>query len=128
VAALHAVDQAWLKAHNGGNADALASLYDENAVLLPAGAPAVHGRAAIRDFFVKDTASSAKAALKFRFGPNPDGGASGDMGWASGTYVVADKSGQVLDKGKYLSVSVRKDGHWLYLRDTWNSDMPSPGH
>ena len=128
VAALHAVDQAWLKAYNGGNAETLASLYDEDAVLLPAGAPAVHGRAAIREFFAKDTAASAKGAVKFRFGPSPDGGVSGDMGWASGTYVVMDKSGQVLDKGKYLSVSVKKGGHWLYLRDTWNSDLPPAGH
>ena len=56
VAALQAVDQAWLKAYNGGDAATLASLYDEQAVLLPPGAPAVSGRAAIRAYFAKDTA------------------------------------------------------------------------
>jgi hypothetical protein len=28
----------------------------------------------------------------------------------------------VIDTGKYLSVSKKKDGEWLYIRDTWNSD------
>jgi hypothetical protein len=67
-------------------------------------------------------AESAKAGVKFSLRPNPDGGVSGDMGWASGTYVVKDKSGKVVDTGKYLSVSAKKDGKWLYVRDTWNSD------
>src|SRR5256885_10620130 len=50
IAALEAVDQAWLKAFNTGNAEAMANHYDENAVLLPPDAPAVKGRAAIRTF------------------------------------------------------------------------------
>ncbi len=122
VAAIHAVDQAWLKAYNGGDADAIASLYDEKAILLPPGARAPHGRAAIRAFFVMDIAESKKAGAVFHLGPNPDGGANGDMGWASGTYSVTDASGKVLDTGKYLSVSKKQDGKWLYVRDTWNSD------
>src|SRR5476651_360782 len=52
VAAIHSVDQSWLKAYNGGDADSVAGLYDEKAILLPPGAPAPHGRAAIRAFFV----------------------------------------------------------------------------
>ena len=123
VVAIHAVDQAWLKAYNGGDADAIAGLYDEKAVLLPPGAPAAHGRAAIRAFFVADVAASKKAGVTFHLGPNPDGGANGDMGWASGTYTVTDASGKVVDGGKYLSVSAKKDGKWLYVRDTWNSDI-----
>jgi ketosteroid isomerase-like protein len=126
VAALHAVDQVWLKSYNGGDVDTIASLYDEHAVLLPPGAPPMNGRAAIRAFFSKDMAESAKAGVTFNLGPNPDGGVSGDMGWASGTYVVKDKSGKVVDTGKYLSVSAKKGGKWLYVRDTWNSDGTPP--
>jgi hypothetical protein len=43
MAALRAADQNWAKAYNAGNADAVASLYDEQAVLLPPGAPGVKG-------------------------------------------------------------------------------------
>jgi ketosteroid isomerase-like protein len=125
VAALQAADQSWEKAYNVGNVDAVASLYDEHAVLLPPGAPGASGRAAIRAFFAKDIAESAKAGVAFSLGPKPAGGVSGDMGWQSGTYVVKDKTGKVVDSGKYLSVSVKKGGKWLYVRDTWNSDGPS---
>jgi ketosteroid isomerase-like protein len=122
MAALQAVDQNWEKAYNAGNADALASLYDERAVLLPPGAPAVNGRAAIKGFFAKDTADSQKAGVAVSLGPKPAGGVSGDMGWQSGTYAVKDKTGKVVETGKYLSVSMKKGGKWLYVRDTWNAD------
>jgi uncharacterized protein (TIGR02246 family) len=124
VAAMHAVDQAWAKAYNAGDVDTIASLYDENAMLLPPGAPGAKGRAAIRAFLAKDIAASAKDGVTFTLGAKPDGGVSGDMGWVSGTYVVKDKAGRVIDAGKYLSVSRKKDGKWLYVRDTWNSDGP----
>ncbi len=124
VAAMHAVDQVWVKAYNAGDVDTVASLYDEHAVLLPPGAPGANGRAAIRAFFAKDIAASAKDGVTFGLGAKPDGGVSGDMGWVSGTYVVKDKSGRVVDTGKYLSVSRKKGGKWLYVRDTWNSDGP----
>jgi hypothetical protein len=84
----------------------------------------VNGRAAIRGFFAKDIAASAKEGVTFSLGPKPAGGVSGDMGWASGTYVVKDKSGRAVDTGKYLSVSKKKGGKWFYVRDTWNSDGP----
>ena len=81
MAALQAADQNWAKAYNAGNADAVASLYDEQAVLLlPPGAPGVNGRAAIKAFFVKDTSESQKAGVAFSLGPKPTGGVSGD--WA----------------------------------------------
>ena len=127
VAALQAVDQTWEKSYNAGNADAVATLYDEHAVLLPPGAPAVNGRAAIKAFFAKDTTESQKAGVTFSLGPKPAGGVSGDMGWQSGTYAVKDKAGKVVETGKYLSVSMKKGGKWLYVRDTWNADgAPAP--
>ncbi|HYL59641.1 MAG TPA: DUF4440 domain-containing protein, partial [Candidatus Acidoferrales bacterium] len=127
MAALQAVDQQWVRAYNAGNADAVASLYDEQAVLLPPGAPGVNGRTAIKAFFVKDTAESRKAGVAFSLGPKPAGGVSGDMGWQSGTYAVKDKAGKVVETGKYLSVSMKKGGKWLYVRDTWNADgAPTP--
>ena len=124
VAAIHAVDDVWVKAFNGGDADTMAAQYDEHAVLLPPGAPAARGRAAIRAFFAKMMPEATKEGLAFSLGDKPAGGARGDMGWSSGSYVLKDKTGKVIDTGKYLSVSKKKDGKWLYIRDTWNSDGP----
>ena len=127
MAALQAADQSWAKAYNSGNAEAVANLYDEQAVLLPPGAPGVNGRAAIKAFFVKDTAESQKAGITFTLDPKPAGGVAGAMGWQSGTYAVKDKAGKVVETGKYLSVSMKKNGKWLYVRDTWNADgAPAP--
>jgi hypothetical protein len=44
VAAIHAADQVWLKGYNSGDVDIVASLYGEDAVLLPPGASSAHGR------------------------------------------------------------------------------------
>lgn len=126
VKAMHDVDQAWLKAYNSADGDALAALYDENAILMPPGATAAHGRAAIRAFLAADSAGSQKAGVTFHLGATPDGGANGDLGWVSGTYSVTDKSGKVVDSGKYLSVSKKEGGKWRYIRDTWNSDGAAP--
>ena len=128
VAAMHAVDQVWVKAHNAGDVDTVVSLYAEHAILLPPGAPSASGRAAIRAYFAKDIAAATKEGVKLILGDKPGGGASGDLGWVSGTYIVKDKAGNTIDTGKYLSVSQRSGGKWLYIRDTWNSDgAPSAG-
>jgi len=122
VAAIHAVDDIWVKSFNTRDADTMAAQYDEHAVLLPPGAPAARGQAAIRKFFANMMPAATRDGLEFTLGAKPDGGVRGDFGWSSGTYVLKDKTGHVIDTGKYLSVSKKKDGKWLYFRDTWNSD------
>ena len=98
----------------------MAALYAEDAILLPPGAS---GRAAILEFITRDIARSKGAGAVFTVNPKTDVGVSGNMGWESGTYKVLVK-GAVVETGKFLSVSRKKDGKWLYLRDTWNSDAP----
>ena len=122
-AAIHAQSTSWEKAYNGGDAKAVAALYAEDALLLPPGAPGVRGRAAILEYFTKDIAGSRAAGVVFVVNPKTDVGVSGDQGWESGTYQVTVK-GAVVETGKFLSVSRKKDGKWLYIRDTWNSDAP----
>jgi uncharacterized protein (TIGR02246 family) len=122
-AAIRAQTASWEKAYNGGDAKAVAALYAEDALLLPPGAPGVRGRAAILAFFTKDIADSKAGGVVFVVNPQTDVGVSGNMGWESGTYKVTVK-GAVVETGKFLSVSRKKDGKWLYIRDTWNADAP----
>lgn len=127
VKALLAVDRAYEEATNRGDAQAVANLYAKDAVLLPPGAPPVKGRDAIKAYYVADIAASTKAGVVLALGPDPQCGASGDLGWCSGTFAAKDKAGKVVDTGKYLSVSRKEGGKWLYFRDTWNSDgTPAP--
>jgi ketosteroid isomerase-like protein len=120
-AAIRAQTTTWVKAYNGGDAKTIASLYAEDALLLPPGAPGVKGRAAILEFATKDIAGSKAAGAVFVVDPKTDVGISGGMGWESGTYKVTIK-GAVVETGKFLSVSSKKGGKWLYIRDTWNAD------
>jgi len=122
-AAIREQTTSWAKAYNGGDAKAVAALYAEDALLLPPGAPAARGRAAILAFFTKDIADSKSGGVAMNLNPKTDVGVSGNMGWESGTYTATVK-GAVVESGKFLSVSRKKDGKWLYIRDTWNADAP----
>lgn len=121
--AIRAQTTSWGKAYNGGDAKAVAALYAEDALLLPPGASGVSGRAAILQYFTKDITDSKAAGAVFALDPKTDVGVSGNMGWESGMYKVTVK-GAVVETGKFLSVSRKKDGKWLYIRDTWNADAP----
>ena len=124
IVAVRAADQAWLKAYNGGDLATIVALYDAQAVLYAPTSPPIQGSAAIKAYFSKDILDSAKAGVVFSLDPKPDGGVSGDIGWASGTYAVKTKAGKVVDRGWYFSVSQRKAGKWVYLRDAFNSSAP----
>ena len=116
---------AWAAAYNAGDADALAAMYWDNAVLQPPGAPAASGRVAIREFLAADSAATRGAGLTMNI---PEAGAvdvSGDLAYEAGSYTVTDASGATVDAGKYIGVFQKRDGKWLYIRDTWNSDMPA---
>ena len=123
---LRAINVAWNKAYNAGAGEAVAALYTDDAVLNAPGAPPSRGKAAIHDYYVKDAPAFAATGLTATDDPVTDIGQSGDLAWESGVYKMTDKSGVVVDTGKFLSVLQRKDGKWLILRDTWNSDTPSP--
>ena len=122
-AAVRELSTSWAKAYNGGDAKAVAALYAEDAIFMPPGAPAVKGRAAILAYMTKDIAGSKAGGVVFNVNPKTDAGVAGDLGWESGTYTVTVK-GAVVESGKFLSVSRKKDGKWHYIRDTYNSDAP----
>ena len=43
-----------------------------------------------------------------------------------GTYGLSDKSGNEIDKGKYIVLWKKEDGKWKLFRDCFNSDIPCP--
>jgi uncharacterized protein (TIGR02246 family) len=123
-AAIRSINPTWFKAYNAGDANAIVALYANDAVVNAPGVPAVRGQDAIREFFTKEVASAAAAGMTQSGGATTDAGVSGDLGWEWGTYTVKDKSGAVVDTGKYVTVYAKKNGKWLIIRDIWNSDGP----
>lgn len=118
---------AWATAYNAGDADAIAAMYSEDAVLMPPNAPAATGRDAIRTFLASDTAAAKAAGVTLSITATDVGGA-GDLSWHSGTFAVTDASGATVDTGKYVEVRHMMDGKSMIIRDIWNSDtaMPAP--
>jgi len=115
---------AWANAYNEGDADKLAAMYWEDAVLQPPNAPAAIGRTAIRTFLAGDTAATRGAGLKLSIPEAGDVDVSGNLAYEAGAFTIVDASGATIDTGKYIGVFEKRDGKWLYIRDTWNSDNP----
>jgi ketosteroid isomerase-like protein len=120
----------WFDHYAKADADGMANLYAEDALLMPPGAPAARGRAAIRTFLGEDAAKSKAAGITIRNAAVTGTGITGDLGWVSGSYTVHDASGATIDSGSYLSVHRRATDSWPYIRDIWNSDrapaLPPP--
>jgi ketosteroid isomerase-like protein len=122
--AIRGSNEDFVKAYNAGDADAVAALYAQEAVLSPADAPAVRGHDAIREYWTGDITASAASGVRFAFGPDSDVGVSGDLGWESGSLSATDKSGATVYQGKYLTLFRKTNSMWLIVRDIWNSDAP----
>ena len=123
-AAIRAINPVWFRSYNAGHVDSIVALYAEDAVVNPPGSPAVRGAAAIREYFAKDVAGAASAGVTLQGGATSDVDVSGNIGWEAGTFTVTDKSGTIVDKGKFVSVCARRNGKWVMVRDIWNSDGP----
>jgi ketosteroid isomerase-like protein len=123
-AKLQADAVSWFDYYAKADADGLANLYAEDALLMPPGTHAVQGRPAIKTFLGDDATKSKAAGISIKNNTVTGSGVSGDNGWISGNYTVTDASGATVDTGSYLSVHRRTNGAWLYIRDIWNSDRP----
>jgi uncharacterized protein (TIGR02246 family) len=112
----------WMEAFNTGNAEALAALYAEDAVVAPPNAPAIFGRDAIRADHQEQFASADLAIeledLEFVI--------QGDLGYKAGRYRMRAEDDTLVDRGKYLEVWRKIDGTWLIHRDIYNSSLPLP--
>jgi len=120
--AVQAVNAAWFKAYNARDVDAISALYADDAVLSAPGKPSARGAAAIKDAFSKDIAGATKAGITNNAGTTGETGVSGDLAWEWNTYSATDKSGKVVEKGKYVTLFERRNGKWVIIRDIWNSD------
>jgi ketosteroid isomerase-like protein len=117
----------FIPAFNSGEIDTLVAMYAPDAELMAPGNARATGQDAIRAVLSKESAAMKAAGVAIALNDDDKGGASGELGYHSGSYVVKDASGNVVDSGNYLAVLKRQsDGKWLLYRDTWNSDRAPP--
>lgn len=101
----------------------VASLYTEDAVLLPPNAPSVTGRAAIEEFL-----TNFPPVTQFRL-TNVTVEGSGDMAYVHGTIhlVMTGPDGNTIeDTGKFIEIRRKVGDRWLLAYDIFNSDLPLP--
>ena len=122
-AAIRAAGDAWNNAYNALNADALPHSTQQDAMLMP---EAREPRRVRRDPRVP-AAIMCRCWRRRSYTPAianaVDIEVSGNLGFRSGTYSITDKSGAVVDTGKWLETWRKTDGKWHITRDIWNSDM-----
>ena len=108
-----------------GDTAAMLNVYAPDAVVLPAGMPAAHGRAAIAQFNAGMFSMFSVSEASFR---STDLIVTGDYAIETGVYrmTMKPKTGPAMpDTGKYISVWQRQaDGSWKMIRDIFNSNRP----
>ncbi len=113
--AIEAAVNRYVAASNEGDADALAQLYTEDAVLLPPDHAPVLGREAIQDFWRQGTDSGLQVRT---IRVEVDGG----VGYLIGMYTLPRTNQEPADSGKYVMCLRRqRDGSWKLAADIWNS-------
>lgn len=113
--AIEAAVSRYVAASNQGDAEALTSLYTEDAVLLPPDHGPIQGREAIGEFWRRGT-DSGLVVRTMRVE------VEGSMGYLVGQYRLPPTSEEPADSGKYVMCLRRqRDGSWKLSADIWNS-------
>jgi uncharacterized protein (TIGR02246 family) len=123
-AAIEAANAKFSKTFLAGDADGLAALYTQDAIVLPPDHDMVKGRRAIGDFWKATQQSGVKSAVL----TTVDVGRSGDVAYEVGTVLLTiqpQSKAATTASAKYVVVWKRQsDGSWRLHRDIWNS-LPS---
>jgi len=112
--AVESAIRSYVEASNKGDVAALASLYAEDAVLLPPDHEPIQGRAAIRAFWRQGTDEGLEVT-------NLAVEVSGNLGYLVGQYHLPATDEEPADSGKYVMCLKRqRDGSWKVTADIWN--------
>ncbi len=126
--ALNKLREEFVSVHNANDASTLATLYTDEAVLMPPNEQAATGKQAIESWFQTSfdqfTAELTLSAVELQV--------AGDWAFERGTYTISltpKADGESIeDTGKYVVISQKQaDGSWKLASDIWNSDKPLAG-
>jgi len=118
--AIEAANQATSEAIARGDAQAVMGHYAEDAMILPAGAAAVSGHAAIRGYFERAIAAGVNGLTLDIVSVET----SGELAVETGTYEARDAAGGRIDAGKYVVTWRRSGEQWLAYRDISTTSLP----
>jgi len=118
-ATLQSMEDAYAKAWNARDAEAIVAYYADDAVSLGAGEPPVSGKAAIMADIKEELAEvDADAKISFQV---VDVFADGDLAVEVGqTTMTRGGTSEVV--GKYISVFENRNGEWICIRDSYSDN------
>lgn len=125
-AAIDSTRNAYASAWRAANADEIARLYADDALVLYPNQPGVSGRAAIHAYFTAFFTEFTQAEFELT---SAEMEVAGSWAFDRGTYrwkgVPRAGGDPIEDQGKYLVILQRQtDGSWKVFRDMDNSDKP----
>ncbi|MCL4865997.1 MAG: DUF4440 domain-containing protein [Gemmatimonadales bacterium] len=123
--AIRANHAAFAAAVVAGNHDAVAALYAESAVVMPANEPMRRGRMSYRE-----SLEAMPPVGSFTISGEEMTPLSGDAVLVTGQFnislMIPGAEMAIADTGKFLEVWVREADGWKLGWDIWNSDLPLP--
>jgi uncharacterized protein (TIGR02246 family) len=118
--AFTSICQQFQKSFNQGDVEGLASLYLEDAKILPPNMDMIEGKDTIQTFWQ----GALDMGIKSYAAEMIEVESSGNLGFLVGTYTVFGNENQVINKGKVLTVLKNIDGKWKIYRDMFNTSIP----
>jgi ketosteroid isomerase-like protein len=111
---------------NANQADSVAALFMEDGILMPPNAPAVVGRAAIRDYLAGNPMPAGSNIAFTVTDVDANGSMMVERGTTLFTMPAAGKTPAVNMPGKYLVHWQKVNGTWLQVATIWSDDAPMP--
>jgi len=123
--AIRANHAAFAAAVVAGDHDAVAALYAESAIVMPANEPMHRGRMSYRE-----SLDAMPPVGSFTFSGEEMTPLGGDAVLVTGQFnismMIPGAEMAIADTGKFLEVWVRQADGWKLGWDIWNSDLPLP--
>jgi ketosteroid isomerase-like protein len=116
--------QDWMKAIVDKDIDAIASIYADDAIYLPAGKPRHVGKEAVLSVW---RSHFERADFRAQYTPSLTVSESLDLAYDVGAYVVTltREEKEIEIRGKYVVVWRNDSGRWVAAVDIDNTDHPS---
>ena len=118
--AIAAANQNFMQTFARGDAATLASLYTKDGQIFPTHSDSIGTRDGIEDFWQTIFQLNITQATLETIEVESHGNTAIEVG----KYLLSDRNGQIVDRGKYIVVWKQEDGKWRLHRDIWNSSVP----
>ena len=129
VAAISSLATSYAQANLAKDADAVATLYADDAIEMPPNMPATVGTDAIRERYASAFELGMESSEFTMTSAEIDGlnGLAFDRGTWVWIGIFPGMTEPITDTGKYLGIArQQEDGSWLWTATIWNSDIPLP--